>query len=72
MSQYFIFDIFLALHMAALHNQVNVIDYLLKEEVEFVPDMLGLTPLDYAKRVNNSEIINRLQGKASGLNGNSD
>ncbi|XP_070508954.1 L-asparaginase isoform X1 [Chironomus tepperi] len=63
-----------ALHLAALHGHVNVVDYLLKEEVEYRHDMMGLTPLDYAKKaINNSAtIIAKIQEKFHKINGNSD
>ncbi|CRK88968.1 CLUMA_CG002603, isoform A [Clunio marinus] len=61
-----------ALHLAALHGHVNVIDYLLNHEVEFTNDLLGLTPLDYAKKGNNLSIITKLESKIPHLNGNSD
>jgi ankyrin repeat protein len=60
------------LHLAALHNQAHVIDYLLKQEVDVFTDLLGLSPLDYAKKANNPEIISKLDQKGNGLNGNSD
>lgn len=63
-----------ALHMAALHGHVNVVDYLLAQDVEFSVDMMGLSPLDYAKKaINNSlTIITKLEGKSHKINGNSD
>lgn len=63
-----------ALHLAALHGHMNVVDYLLKEEVEYRHDMMGLTPLDYARKaINNSAaIIEKLQEKFHKINGNSD
>lgn len=63
-----------ALHLAALHGHVNVVDYLLGHDVEFCVDMLGLTPLDYAiKAINNSiTIIGKLEAKSMKFNGNSD
>lgn len=60
----------IALHLAALHGHAHVVDYLLDQEMEFVEDFLGLTPLDYAKRGKNLSIISKLEEKQ--LNGNSD
>lgn len=60
------------MHLAALHNQIFVIDYLLAQDADIFTDLLGLSPLDYAKRGNHSAIITKLEGKTSGLNGNSD
>ena len=66
-------ELFLAaLHLAALHNQTNVVDYLLAQEVDVFTDLLGLSPLDYAKKGNNSAIITKLEGKTKELSGNSD
>lgn len=48
-----------ALHVAALHGHVELVKYLLKRQVDrHQKDMLGLTPLGYAKLGdNNDEII---------------
>lgn len=62
-----------ALHLAALHGHAEAVDYLLHEEVDFMYDQLGLSPLDYAKRGKNLSIITRLESKIpSSLNGHSD
>lgn len=61
-----------ALHLAALHNQTKIVEYLLAQDVEFFPDLLGLTPLDYAKCGKNVAIISLLATKFPALNGNSD
>lgn len=62
-----------ALHLAALHGHAEAVDYLLHEDVEFLQDQLGLTPLDYAKRGKNLSIISKLETKVpSDLNGHSD
>ncbi|KAG5669594.1 hypothetical protein PVAND_017481 [Polypedilum vanderplanki] len=63
-----------ALHMAALHGHIGVVEYLLKQDVEFSVDMLGLSPLDYAEKAINNKfmIIQLLEGKSLKINGNSD
>lgn len=61
-----------ALHLAALHGHENVVDYLLREEVAFVEDALGLSPLDYAKKSKNLAIVKKLENKTLTSNGNSD
>lgn len=63
-----------ALHLAALHGHLNAIDYLLGHDVEFLHDLLGLTPLDYARKaINNSlVIVSKLEERIAKLNGNSD
>jgi lysophospholipase len=63
-----------ALHMAALHGHVNVVDYLLEQDVELCVDMLGLSPMDYSKKaINNGVVImQKLEGKSMKINGNSD
>lgn len=63
---------FTALHLAALHGHENVIDYLLREDVTFVEDALGLSPLDYAKKGKNLAIVKKLENKTLTSNGNSD
>lgn len=56
-----------ALHLAALHGHVNAVDYLLGNEVEIYNDMLDLSPLDYAKKGQNQNIVSKLQSlKANG------
>lgn len=51
-----------ALHVAALHGHAELVKYLLERRVDRnEKDMLGLTPLDYAKlREHNGEIVNIL------------
>ena len=51
-----------ALHVAALHGFVEVVQFLLAnmEEGEF-KDMLGLTPLDYATSGGHSEVVRLLK-----------
>lgn len=63
-----------ALHLAAIHGHLNVVDYLLGHEVEFLHDLLGLTPLDYAKKaVNNGLIIcSKLEERIGKLHRNSE
>lgn len=63
-----------ALHLAALHGHIHVVDYLLNHDIEWLQDLLGLTPLDYAKKaVNNSlVIVEKLESRLAKLNGNSD
>lgn len=63
-----------ALHMAALHGHIHVVDYLFGHDIEWLHDLLGLTPLDYAKKaVNNSiVIVGKLEQRIAKLNGNSD
>lgn len=63
-----------ALHMAALHGHVNVVDYLLDHKVDFCTDMLGLSVFDYAKKaINNSlTILKKLEEKRMKINGHSD
>jgi hydrogenase maturation factor len=51
---------------------MNVVEYLLAQDVEIVADLLGLTPLDYAKSGKNLAVISKLEAKFPGLNGNSD
>ncbi|KAG8222017.1 hypothetical protein J437_LFUL002778 [Ladona fulva] len=48
-----------ALHLAALHGHRDCIAYLLKQKQvnRDAEDMLGYTPLDYAEKANNNEII---------------
>lgn len=49
------------LHVACLHEHVDIVKYLLSNYVERNEmDLLRMTPLDYAKRVNNPEIIKLL------------
>lgn len=61
-----------ALHLAALHGHEKVIDYLLDDQVTFIEDALGLTPLDYAKKGKNLAIMKKLEGMTLTPNGNSD
>jgi lysophospholipase len=63
-----------ALHMAALHGHVGVVDYLLGQDVEWSLDMLGLSPMDYAKKAinNGMVIVKKLEGMDSKINGHSD
>lgn len=50
-----------ALHCSVLHGHKDVVEYLLKYNVENNDmDMLGLTPYDYAKRVYQKEILDLL------------
>ncbi|EDW06385.1 L-asparaginase [Drosophila mojavensis] len=50
-----------ALHVAALHGNVNVVKYLLENtERAELKDMIGLTPLDYATRGGHSEVVRLL------------
>lgn len=58
-----------ALHVAALHGHEDVVDYLIREEVTFIEDALGLTPLDYAKKGKNPAIIKKLEGMTLTSNG---
>lgn len=59
-----------ALHLACLHGHLEVAKYLLKHSVDVgEADMLGLTPLDYAQKGGNSEIIKLLAGATSVTNG---
>lgn len=62
------------LHLAALHGHINVVEYLLKHDVENTEDMLGLMPMDYAeKAINNKKsIIAKLREKFDKINGASD
>ncbi|EDW75426.2 uncharacterized protein Dwil_GK23823 [Drosophila willistoni] len=47
-----------ALHMAALHNSVNVVKFLLNHVDDINQrDALGLTPMEYAKRNQSTEVI---------------
>lgn len=55
------------LHMAALHNNPQCIEYLLKNGVELTTDFLGLTAIDYAAKANNQEILKKLQEELSNL-----
>lgn len=63
-----------ALHMAALHGHIQVVDYLLGHDIEWLHDLLGLNPLDYARKaINNSlVIVGKLESRLAKLNGNSD
>lgn len=50
-----------ALHVAALHGHLEMVKYLIGRRVERnVKDMLGLTPLGYAKLGENNEVIIKL------------
>lgn len=50
------------LHTACLHGHKEIVEYLLKNNVEKCDvDMLGLTPYDYAERANQKEILKLLQ-----------
>lgn len=58
------------LHIASLHGYEDMVRYLLKNYVEINDlDMLGLSPLDYAKRSERENIIKILTAAS---NGNSD
>lgn len=47
-----------ALHLACLHGNRDVVEYLLKHQVEInEADMLGLKPYEYAKRGGHQEIL---------------
>uniref|UniRef100_A0A336N284 asparaginase n=1 Tax=Culicoides sonorensis TaxID=179676 RepID=A0A336N284_CULSO len=51
-----------ALHVAALCGNADVVEYLLNNSVETnVLDKLGLSPLDYARKSDNKEIIKLLE-----------
>lgn len=57
-----------ALHMACLHNQKDVFEYLLKHSVETASiDLLKMTPYEYAVRGGHKEIITLLH--ANGIKG---
>lgn len=52
--------------MAALHGHPNIIEYLLKHDIDLeVPDMLGLTAQDYAEKSNHSACETLIQEKLS-------
>lgn len=51
-----------ALHVACLHSHIGLVEYLLKHQAETEDtDLLGFTPLDYAMRGDNAEIIKLLK-----------
>lgn len=51
-----------ALHIGCLHGHTALVEYLIKHQVEMEDiDLLGLTPLDYATRADNVEIIKFLK-----------
>lgn len=51
-----------ALHVACIHGHRDSIEFLLKCGVEVnALDMLQLTPIDYAKRANRTDILHLLQ-----------
>ncbi|XP_055524544.1 L-asparaginase [Wyeomyia smithii] len=53
-----------ALHMAAMHGNMAALRYLVKKEVEIdAVDYLGLTPLDYAIKLNTTPVIDFLLQK---------
>lgn len=55
------------LHMASLHGHEEMVRYLLKNYVETNDlDLLGLSPLDYAKRGEKENIIKILMAAANG------
>ncbi|XP_058839457.1 L-asparaginase-like [Topomyia yanbarensis] len=57
-----------ALHVAAMYGNMNVVKYLIKHYAEIdVVDYLGLTPLDYAIRLKNQEVIDYLLEKRAKL-----
>ena len=61
-----------ALHLASLHGHLDVVEYLLKHQVELgVQDMLGLTALNYAEKGKHNSIVDVLLPSFhhSGLNG---
>lgn len=63
-----------ALHLAALHGNLDVAEYLLKHQVDIdLQDMLGLTALNYAEKGRQSAIIDLLLPSFSqnGVNGSS-
>lgn len=61
-----------ALHVAALHGHLHIVEYLLKNLDNFYEkDMLGLTPLDYAKRTEQVAVVALLKGKTGKTNGDS-
>ncbi|XP_064556304.1 L-asparaginase [Drosophila montana] len=54
-----------ALHVAALHGYVELVQYLMAYRENGEPkDMLGLTPLDYAKRGAHPEIVRLLETRS--------
>lgn len=50
-----------ALHIACLHGHKEIVEYLLQNSVDKnTNDLLKLTPIDYAERNNQKEIVNIL------------
>lgn len=51
-----------ALHLAALHGHVNTVIFLLENSVDAsVQDLLGLTPIDYAKKGSYPEVVELIE-----------
>lgn len=61
-----------ALHLAALHGHQQIVEYLLKQKVDFVKDFLGLTALDYAEKRKHIGIMGLIEAQHPALNQNSD
>lgn len=60
-----------ALHVAALHGHLHIVEYLLRNlDNFFEKDMLGMTALDYAKKTEQVAIIKLLINKTTNTNGN--
>jgi len=56
-----------ALHIAAMSGNCHVVKYLLKNYVDKdQKDLLGLSPLDYAQKLNKEDVIALLDGKLNG------
>lgn len=51
----------LALHLAALHNNEETLNFLLDHNNKVKNDAMGMSPLDYAMKAGNPKIINRLK-----------
>lgn len=57
-----------ALHLAVLHKHENIIEYLLKHDVDLdAKDNLGMSAYDYALKVNHASCANLIKDKIFAL-----
>jgi 60kDa lysophospholipase len=60
-----IYSLFIALHLASLQNHMPVVEYLINLGVELMKDLLGLTAIDYAIKMEHLDIVEKLKNHFS-------